>query len=164
MVKGGVFIGLGSNLGDREANLRGALEALDEQGRILVLARSSLHETAPVGGPAGQEPYLNAVAEIATDLPPRALLGILHEIERRFGRLRVEKDGPRTLDLDLLVYQDQAINEPDLHVPHPRLWERSFVLAPLAELCDLSALRRTLGCSAADPAAHLCPGDSRTRT
>jgi 2-amino-4-hydroxy-6-hydroxymethyldihydropteridine diphosphokinase len=144
--EGGIYIGLGSNLGDRAANLQAALAALEEHGDIRVLRCSSMHETAPVGGPPGQGPYLNAAAELATDLSAPELLARLLSIEQRLGRVRTVRGGPRTLDLDLLLYRDQVIDEPGLSVPHPRMWERDFVLRPLAELCtpeQLAASRRS---------------------
>jgi 2-amino-4-hydroxy-6-hydroxymethyldihydropteridine diphosphokinase len=142
---GGIFIALGSNLGDRAGNIRSALRELKEAGDVRVLRCSALRETEPAGGPPGQGKYLNAVAELQTDLPPRELLARLLEIERRHGRARAERFGPRTLDLDLLLYHDQVIAEPDLTVPHPRMWARPFVTEPLAEICAperLAAARR----------------------
>ena len=126
------YIGLGSNLGDREKTLRGALDALREHEGIEVTAVSRFHETEPIGPPQGR--YLNAVAELRTTLGPRELLGALQEIEDRFGRERAVHWGPRTLDLDLLLYGDVIINEPDLQVPHPHMHERLFVLEPLCEI------------------------------
>jgi 2-amino-4-hydroxy-6-hydroxymethyldihydropteridine diphosphokinase len=140
--RGAVFIGLGSNLGDRERHIRDALRELAEPGDIQVLHCSTLHETEPVGGPPGQPKYLNAVAELSTDLPPRALLARLQEIEQRHGRQRTVRHGPRTLDLDLLLYDDRVIDEPDLQVPHPRMWQRTFVTGPLAEICAVERLAR----------------------
>jgi 2-amino-4-hydroxy-6-hydroxymethyldihydropteridine diphosphokinase len=143
---GGTYIGLGSNLGDRAANLKAALAALEERGDIRVLRCSSMHETAPVGGPPGQGRYLNAAAELATDLSAPELLARLLSIEQRLGRIRNVRHGPRTLDLDLLLYRDEVICQPGLTVPHPRMWEREFVLRPLAELCtpeQLAASRRS---------------------
>lgn len=137
--QGGIFIGLGSNLGDRAGHIRDALRELAEASDIRVVACSRVHETEPVGGPPGQPPYLNAVAELATDLAPRDVLVRLLEIERRHGRQRGVPNGPRTLDLDLLLYRDLAVDEPDLRVPHPRMWERSFVMEPLAEICQLGS-------------------------
>ncbi len=142
---GGVFIALGSNLGDRAQHIRDALRELAEAGDIRVLALSSLHETDPVGGPPGQPRYLNAAAELATDLEPHTLLQRMQAIEQRHGRERTIPNGPRTLDLDLLLYRDRVLDEPDLCVPHPRMWQREFVLKPLAEICDpdrLAAARR----------------------
>jgi 2-amino-4-hydroxy-6-hydroxymethyldihydropteridine diphosphokinase len=140
-VVGSIYVALGSNLGDRAATLASALRELDMQP-LRVLRSSRVHETEPVGGPPQQGRYLNAVAEIDTPLPPRELLERLHAIERRHGRVRRAPNGPRTLDLDLLLYRDLTIDEPGLCVPHPRMWERAFVLGPLAELCDVAAVRR----------------------
>ena len=124
-------IGLGSNLGDRNAHLRKAGRSL--AARVgSVVASSSLWETAPIGGPE-QGAYLNAVVVVDTDLDPAAVLATLLDIERAHGRERRERWGPRTLDLDLLLYGDQTISAPGLTVPHPRLTERRFVLEPLAE-------------------------------
>ena len=142
----GIYIGLGANLGDREATIRAALRDLQQRGDIRVSACSSLHETEPVGGPPGQPPYLNAVARLETDLSPRELLDRMHQIEQCHGRRRTVPNAPRTLDLDLLLYRDQVINDLDLIVPHPRMWEREFVMRPLREICDalvLSNLRET---------------------
>src|SRR6516162_10048150 len=111
------YIALGSNLGERAENLRLAAEALRARPGIHVVGLSSFHETAPVGGPPGQGPYLNAAAELQTDLAPRELLAALLDIERDLGRIRREHHGPRTLDLDLLLYGDRILCEPDLHVP-----------------------------------------------
>ena len=99
-----------------------------------VVRVSSVYETAPVGGPAGQGPYLNAVAELCTRLPPEHLLGVLQEAESALGRVRTEKDGPRIIDLDLLLYGDSVSDDPTLTLPHPRLHQRLFVLQPLAEI------------------------------
>jgi 2-amino-4-hydroxy-6-hydroxymethyldihydropteridine diphosphokinase len=123
------YIGLGSNLGDRGENLRRALERL---GAARV---STIQETDPVGV-TEQPRFLNAVAELETGLPPRALLDRLLEIERDLGRDRESEErwGPRTIDLDLLLYDDEVIDEPGLTVPHLRLAERRFVLEPLHEL------------------------------
>ena len=108
---------------------------------------SSVYETAPVGGPPGQGPYLNAVAELRTELDPDALLGVLLEIESTLGRVRTERDGPRTLDLDLLLYGDVVRDDARLTLPHPRLHQRLFVLKPLAEIAPgliHPILRRTV--------------------
>jgi 2-amino-4-hydroxy-6-hydroxymethyldihydropteridine diphosphokinase len=122
------YIGLGSNLGDREETIRRAVELLGN-ARI-----STLIETEPWGY-ADQPLFLNAVAELETDEPPRALLARLLEIERELGRTRDgPRYGPRTIDLDLLLYGDDRLDEPGLGLPHPRLHERAFVLEPLAEL------------------------------
>ncbi len=142
---GGVFIALGSNLGDRAGHIEEALRELEERGDIRVVARSGLHETDPVGGPSGQPRYLNAAAEVATALPAHELLARLQAIEQRHGRERAVRHGPRTLDLDLLLYRERVIEEPGLTVPHPRMWARDFVLVPLREICPadrLEAARR----------------------
>ena len=130
-----VFVGLGSNLGDREATLRRAVEALAAEPGIEVVAVSALRETEPVGY-LDQPRFLNGAAELASELPPGELLERLLAVERRFGRVRdgVPAQGPRTLDLDLLLYGDERVDEPGLAVPHPRLHERRFALEPLAEL------------------------------
>jgi 2-amino-4-hydroxy-6-hydroxymethyldihydropteridine diphosphokinase len=129
-----VYIGLGSNLGDREQTIGAALELLAQGGDIEVATVSSLRETDPVG--YEQQPrFLNGVAAIRTELEPRALLARLQEVELELGRERSgPRFGPRTIDLDLLLYGDEQIDEPELVVPHPRLTERRFVLEPLAEL------------------------------
>ena len=129
------YIALGSNLGDREATIRGALDALAGEPAIEVVAVSSLVDTAPVGV-VDQPRFLNGAAVLETELPAQSLLALLLDVERRFGRCRegVLPQGPRTLDLDLLLYGDEEIDEPGLRVPHPRLHERAFVLGPLAEL------------------------------
>jgi 2-amino-4-hydroxy-6-hydroxymethyldihydropteridine diphosphokinase len=132
------YIGLGANLGDREENLRAALERLRGLGPIRV---SSFRETAPVGV-TNQPPFLNAAAELETDLAPRELLAHLLEIESELGRERDAETrwGPRPIDLDLLVYGHETIEEPGLTVPHPRLAERRFALEPLHELAPELAL------------------------
>jgi 2-amino-4-hydroxy-6-hydroxymethyldihydropteridine diphosphokinase len=129
-----VYIGLGSNLGDREATIRSALERLDGQDEIEVARVSSLRETDPVGY-ADQPRFLNGVAELVTRLSPRELLERMLAVERDLGRRRDgPRFGPRTIDLDLLLYGDAVVDEPGLEIPHPRIAERSFVLEPLAEL------------------------------
>ena len=131
-------IGLGSNLGDRTRWLITGLDGLRRIGTLLEV--SSLYESAPVGGPE-QGPYLNAVAMLETKLSARDLLASLHEIEAGAGRVRREHWGPRTLDLDLLVYDEFVADDPDLVVPHPRAHERQFVLVPLVEVWPDAVLR-----------------------
>lgn len=126
------WIGLGANLGERAAALRQAVQALAALPGTVVLRTSSLYRSAPVD--AGGPDYLNAVAEIATTLAPHALLAALLAIELGAGRERPYRNAPRTLDLDILLYGDQRIATPQLTVPHPRMFERAFVLLPLAEL------------------------------
>ena len=129
------FVGLGSNLGERDVTLRAAIGRLRGVPAIVVKGVSSFRDTAPVGL-VDQPRFLNGVVELETELSARALLGTLLELERAFGRDRGAgpPQGPRTLDLDLLLYGTQTIDEPLLTVPHPRLHERRFVLEPLAEL------------------------------
>lgn len=126
-------MGIGSNLGDREAYVRQALDLLAEEPGIELQEVSEIRETDPVGV-VDQPRFLNGAARVSTDLAPRALLERLLAIERRLGRVRAERYGPRTIDLDLLLYGDRVIDEPGLSVPHPRLADRRFVLEPLAEL------------------------------
>jgi len=129
-----VYIGLGSNLGDREATIRRAVELLEAAAGLEVVAVSSLSETDPVGY-EDQPRFLNGAAALRTELAPRALLEQLQDVERQLGRDRSgPRFGPRTIDLDLLLYGEETVDEPDLQVPHPRLADRRFVLEPLAEL------------------------------
>jgi 2-amino-4-hydroxy-6-hydroxymethyldihydropteridine diphosphokinase len=124
------FLGLGSNLGDREELLRTAVDRLVAVGLV---ATSPSYETDPVGGPE-QGAFLNAVAELDTDLSPRQLLAVCGRLEQAAQRVRVERWGPRTLDVDVLWVDGVEVDDPDLVVPHPRMWERRFVLAPLRDL------------------------------
>jgi 2-amino-4-hydroxy-6-hydroxymethyldihydropteridine diphosphokinase len=128
------FVGLGANLGDREDTLRRAMELLGAEPEIEVVAISTLRETDPVGY-LDQPRFLNGAVELETDLPARELLERLLGIERVLGRERTgPRFGPRTVDLDLLLYGGETLDEPGLRVPHPRLHERPFALEPLAEL------------------------------
>jgi 2-amino-4-hydroxy-6-hydroxymethyldihydropteridine diphosphokinase len=127
------FVGLGANLGDREGTIRRALELLAAREGIEIVAVSALRETEPVGY-VDQPSFLNGAAEVETTLRPRELLDALLDVERGLGRERGERWGPRTIDLDLLLYGDERIAEPGLTVPHPRLHERRFALEPLVEL------------------------------
>jgi 2-amino-4-hydroxy-6-hydroxymethyldihydropteridine diphosphokinase len=126
------YLGLGSNLGDREANLREALERLESAG-IRVVRRSSIYETEPRDVP-DQPRFLNAAVEVETDLFPLQLLASIQNIEREMGRRRVTPKGPRNIDIDILFYGRSVIATADLQVPHPRITERRFVLEPLAEI------------------------------
>jgi 2-amino-4-hydroxy-6-hydroxymethyldihydropteridine diphosphokinase len=128
-----VYIGIGSNLGDREFLVRKAVEALRQLPQTNVSGVSSLYDTEPVGE-TEQPPFLNAVAWIETELPARDLLWQMLLIEKRMGRVRSKRWGPRPIDLDLLFYDDELIDEPDLQVPHPEAHRRAFVLFPLLEL------------------------------
>lgn len=127
------YVALGSNLGDRRAYLVQGLEGLARTAGIRVVSVSPVYETEAVGPPQG--PYLNAAAGVRTRLSPRALLARLLAVEAEAGRVRGERHGPRTLDLDLLLYEDVQLAEPDLELPHPRMAERAFVLGPL---CDIA--------------------------
>ncbi|MCX5655501.1 MAG: 2-amino-4-hydroxy-6-hydroxymethyldihydropteridine diphosphokinase, partial [Planctomycetota bacterium] len=129
-----VYLGLGANLGDRRAGLEAALAALRSHPRIRVQAVSSFIDTDPVGGPPGQPVYLNVAARIETDLAPEELLAECKRIERALGRREGPRWGPRPVDLDILLYGDRIVDEPDLIIPHIGLRERRFVLAPLAEI------------------------------
>ena len=127
------YIGLGSNLGDREAMIRLAIDDLARLPETTLAKASSLYDTEPVGE-VDQPNFLNAVAAIDTTLTARQLLWNLQLIEKRLGRVRTQKWGPRTIDLDLLLYGSLMLEEPDLQVPHPEILRRSFVLVPLVEI------------------------------
>jgi 2-amino-4-hydroxy-6-hydroxymethyldihydropteridine diphosphokinase len=127
-----VFLGMGSNLGDRLENLRRAVELLAER-RARLIRSSRVYETDPVGGPP-QPDFLNAVAELETELSPRDLLQICQDVERVMGRTREDRWGPRPIDLDILLFGEEEIDHPELQVPHPRMHQRAFVLVPLLEL------------------------------
>ncbi len=137
------FVALGSNLGDRAATLDSALRALAALPGVRLCSVSQCFDTAPVGGPADQPRFLNAVAELECELSPEALLVELQRIEAQHGRLREAPNGPRTLDLDLLLFGAQTRSSPELTLPHPRLEEREFVLAPLAQLAGEVRLPRS---------------------
>jgi len=126
------FLALGSNLGDRLEHLGAAVQKLDSTKGIDVVRSSRVYETEPVGPP--QPPYLNAVIEVVATLTPRELLEAARRVEDSLGRARAERWGPRTIDVDILVYDEQTVDEPDLEIPHPRMHERGFVLVPLGEL------------------------------
>lgn len=123
------FLSLGSNLGDRRAYLRQGLRHLPD-----VVAVSPVYETEPVGGPLGQRPHLNCVVELASALSPRQLLEAARAAEEAAGRRREVRWGPRTLDVDVLLVGELTVDQPDLTVPHPRMWQRGFVMVPLADL------------------------------
>lgn len=126
-------LGLGSNLGDREGHLRAGIARIEASGRVRVLSRSRVRETAPVGGPP-QPPYLNAAILVETDLSPKELLDLAKRVEAAQGREPAPRDHPRTLDVDLLLYENRVVREEGLVIPHPRLLERAFALDPLAEI------------------------------
>ncbi len=136
------FLGLGSNLGDRRANLALGVSLIPD-----VVAVSPIYETAPMGGPAGQGPFLNCVIEVRTSLSPLQLLEAARGAEAAARRVRLERWGPRTLDVDVLLAGEggeRTVDTPELTIPHPRMWDRGFVLVPLADLApDLVAGRLT---------------------
>lgn len=133
------FLGLGSNIEDRLDYLQGAVDALDEHPKIRVDAVSSVYETDPVGGPE-QGPYLNLVVRAATLLSPRRLLAATQDVEQRLGRVREERWGPRTIDIDILLYGRRTMRRKALQIPHPRLAERPFALVPLMEVAPGTTL------------------------
>ena len=129
-----VLLSLGSNLGDRHGTLDGAWHALGQTENIKTIRLSSYYETEPVGGPAGQPKYINAAGLIQTSLPPIELLHALQKIETGFGRVRTVRWGSRTLDIDILLYENQVIELPALTIPHVEMLRRQFVLVPAADI------------------------------
>jgi 2-amino-4-hydroxy-6-hydroxymethyldihydropteridine diphosphokinase len=127
-----VYLGLGSNLGDRVKNIHEAVRLLNETG-VRPIKLSSIIETDPVGGPP-QGLFLNAALKAETGLSPSALLKAVHAVELLLGRVRTVKDGPRTIDVDILIYDDLTLDTPELVIPHPRMREREFVMRPLREI------------------------------
>ena len=127
------YVGIGANLGPREETLRRAVELLGRADGVEVVGVSELRETDPVGV-VDQPPFLNGAVSVETTLSPRVLLDLLLDVERSLGRVRAERWGPRVVDLDLLVYGIEVLDEPGLHVPHPHVHERRFALEPLAEM------------------------------
>jgi 2-amino-4-hydroxy-6-hydroxymethyldihydropteridine diphosphokinase len=132
------YLSLGANVGDRRVAIEGGLAAL-HAGGAPVVRRSSFYETAPVGK-TDQGPFLNIAVEVATDLAPHDLLSLCLRVEDALGRIRIERWGPRTLDIDVLLYDGGAVATPDLTIPHPRMTERRFVLEPLLEIAPDAAL------------------------
>lgn len=148
------FLGLGSNVGERLDHLQRAVDLLDDDARTRVDAVSSVYETEPVGGPE-QGPYLNLAVRVATRRSPLSLLALAHRVEAALGRVREERWGPRTIDVDVLLYGERIVRTRRLEVPHPRLAERAFVLVPLIEVAP--GLRLPDGTSAATALARLAP-------
>jgi len=150
-----VYLGLGSNVGDKRGNLRAALVLLcgDRDSNVTLIAVSSLYRTEPVGH-LDQDWFLNAAVRVETQLSPRKLLNRLLAIERELGRMRTVRNGPRSIDLDILLWAGLVIKEDDLVIPHPRLQERLFVLEPLAEIAP-EVCHPALGVSIAECRAML---------
>lgn len=148
------LIALGANLGDRAGTLEAALAMIAEDSQTRVVARSTFHETAAVGGPAGQQAFLNAAARIETSRDCAATWDLLSNVERRLGRVRDVRWGPRTIDLDLLLYGSLVLKSADLEVPHPRMAFRRFVLGPAAEVAA-EMIHPTIGWSVEQLLAHL---------
>lgn len=128
------YLGIGSNLGDRRINIKSAVEKIGKLKGARVIKLSKIIETSPVGGPAGQGKFLNAVLKIRTSLSPLTLLKKLKQIEKSLGRKKTVRFGPRTIDLDILFFGERIIDAKTLKVPHPRISEREFVLRPLLEV------------------------------
>jgi len=147
MPKHVAYIALGANIGQREKNVAAALNALQHTKGVTVECVSSLYETEPVGGPAGQPRFINAAAKLSTELDPGRLLAVLHQIEQSLGRRRGERWGPREIDLDILLYEDRVVAEDSLTIPHPLMHERRFVMEPLAEIAP-DAVHPALGLTA----------------
>ncbi|MPZ87013.1 MAG: 2-amino-4-hydroxy-6-hydroxymethyldihydropteridine diphosphokinase [Nitriliruptorales bacterium] len=138
------FLGVGSNIGDRMDHLQRAVDLLHADERTRVDAVSSVYETAPVGGPQ-QDPFLNISVRVATRRTPLRLLALCHAVEARLGRVREVRWGPRTIDVDILLYDDETVSRPGLEIPHPRLAERAFALIPLIEVAPGQRLPATEG-------------------
>ncbi len=157
-MSGTAYLGLGGNLGDRRGQISAALAALREEPGLRLLAQSGVYETAPVGK-TDQPPFYNMVVCVETVLSPRALLARCLAVEARLGRVRAERWGPRTIDIDLLSVDEVVLDEPGLTLPHPRLHERAFVVVPLAEIAPdfrvagmtASTLARGMDCSGIRP-------------
>lgn len=128
-----IYLGLGSNLGDRRANIERSISLLVSNG-LSLQKHSTVIETDPVGGPEDQGKYLNSVLKAETTLSPAELLQLINKIEKKLGRIRTIVNEPRTIDIDILLYDNIETNEPDLTIPHPRMFERNFVLGPLKEI------------------------------
>ena len=150
-----VLIALGGNVGDVRATFRKAISHICGMAQAALIARSSDYATPPWGD-EDQDPFINACVEIETDLDPHALLFVMQKVEQKFGRARTKERpwGPRTLDLDMIAYDDVSLQKPDLTLPHPRLFERAFVLVPLAEIAPdrvISGIRVRDGLSGVSP-------------
>ena len=138
-----IYLGLGSNLGSREDNIKKAIDEISHRLRMIKV--SSIYDTAPIGD-ENQPRYLNMVCEVATTLAPPSLMALLQGFELKLGRLPAKKNAPRPIDIDILIYGTTVLNTPELTIPHPRMAEREFVLAPLAEIApdiEHPVLRKT---------------------
>ena len=147
------FLGLGTNIGDRKANLAQALTSLNDRPDLTILRTSRIYETEP-WGLVDQPKFLNMVAEIETSIPPRELLERLKKLETDMGRKTGPRFGPRLIDIDILLLEDQVVDEPELLIPHARLHERAFVLVPLAEIAP-GSIHPVLGSTIADLAEQV---------
>ena len=148
-----VFLGLGSNLGDRMANLQSAVDSLQDRG-IQVVRASFCYETEPVDGPSDQDNYINAVVEITPSVEPSDTLAICKQIEIELGRLPGKRWGPRLIDIDILIWGDRVLREPDLFIPHPEMHRRAFVLIPLDEIAS-TVYNTSFGCTVHELALQL---------
>jgi 2-amino-4-hydroxy-6-hydroxymethyldihydropteridine diphosphokinase len=128
------YLGVGSNLGNRRKNIKAAIGKIKKLPRTRLLRASRIIQTDPVGGPTGQPKFLNAALKIQTRIPPRTLLAEIKKIEKELGRTKTVKNGPRAIDLDILLYGSKIIRTRKLVIPHPRMFERAFVLKPLSEI------------------------------
>ncbi len=147
------YLAFGSNLGERREHLQRALDALCTATGVAVAAVSGVYETDPVGGP-DQDPYLNAVVAIDTTLDPWELLRLAHDLEEAAQRVRSVRWGPRTLDVDVLLYEGVEMHDEELTIPHPRLWERAFVLVPLADVAPELVSGRLFDATGVRPAGE----------
>lgn len=154
------YIAVGANIGSRRKTIDAAMAEIDRRDGLRVVCRSDLIETEPIGGPIDQAKYLNGAIQVETTLTARQLLDVLLAIESALGRVRIERWGPRVIDLDLLLFGDEVIGERDLTVPHPRMHERGFVLQPLAQIAP-QARHPVLNKTVSELMAELQSADDR---
>ncbi len=156
------YLALGTNLGDRRENLREAVRLLTESDSLRLRLVASLYETAPVGGPQEQSDYFNSAISISTRLDAPTLLKHCLDVERMMGRVRKQANGPRNIDIDMLIYEDLQIELPDLTIPHPRMHLRRFVLTPMVEIApDLR--HPAIGATMKDLLDQLAEDDGKVR-